>query len=160
MTKEGLILVATAAALNAGLDPALVCSVCAHESSWNPDALRYEPAFFKRYVESMAGLSDDEKAFRATSIGLMQVMGQVAREQGYDAPSLGSLTNPLDGLTQGCRKLKKCINLETHEHGTYMGDMAAALLRYNGGGNANYPSLVLEHYKDYAYLNSIPSSGG
>ena len=157
MTKEDLQKIAVAAALNAGIDPALVCAVCATESSWNPDATRYEPAFYKRYIESMTGLSMTEKTDRATSFGLMQIMGQVAREQGFDEPDLrAGLLNPLNAVTQGCRKLKKCLSLETHEHGTYAEDVNAGLLRYNGGGDANYPALVMSHYNDYAYLNSIP----
>lgn len=154
MKKEDLQKIAVMVALNMGLDPALVCAVCAHESGWNPEAMRYEPAFYHRYIESMEGLSDEEMTLRATSIGLMQVMGQTAREQHFADASLTALWDPLKGITEGCRKLKKCLSLEAHEHGTYMSDVAAALLRYNGGGNAHYPTLVLEHYKDYAYLNS------
>lgn len=146
MTKEQLQTIAVGAALNAGLDPALVCSVCALESSWNPDAIRYEPAFFHRYISSMKGLSDEEMGFRASSIGLMQVMGQVAREQGFDG-DLKTLFEPLNNVTQGSRKLRRCLEKNGQ-------DVNAALLSYNGGGNANYPQLVLDHYKDYAYLNS------
>lgn len=152
MTREELQSVAVAAAFNHGLDPALVCSVCAHESSWNAEVVRYEPSFFHRYIESMKGLSDEEKQLRATSIGLFQVMGQVAREQGFDEPSLKGLFNPMVNAVHGCRKLRSCIQRESS-------DLNAALLRWNGGGNANYPSLVMKHYPDYAYLNAITRKG-
>lgn len=151
MTREELQAVAVAAALNHGIDPALACSVCAHESLWNPDALRYEPSFFHRYIESMKGLSDEEKQLRATSMGLFQVMGQVAREQGFDEPSLKGLFHPMSNSTHGCRKLRACLQREG-------GDVNAALLRWNGGGNANYPSLVMNFYPSYAYLNSARRS--
>lgn len=148
MTQPELQKIAVAAALNQGLDPALVCAVCAHESDgWQQYAVRYEPAFYTRYIESMKGLSQTEKTMRATSFSLMQVMGQVAREQGFDAKYLTELFDPLNAVTHGCRKLKKCLEREK-------GDVNAALLRYNGSGNPRYPELVMQHYAQYAYLNS------
>src|SRR3990167_3971339 len=148
MTIKDLRQIAIAAAHNHGLDPALVQAVCHHESdNWNPWAVRYEPAFYSRYIEKMVGLSQTEKTMRATSFGLMQVMGQVAREYGFDEKYLTELFDPLNAVTQGCKKLKKCLELEG-------GVASAALLRYNGSGNANYPDLVMVHFKDYAYLNS------
>ena len=71
MTLEQLEAVARAAAINAGIDPILVQAVCEHESSWNPWAVRYEPAFYVRYVEAMPGLTDTEKTMRATSLCAM-----------------------------------------------------------------------------------------
>lgn len=144
MTQTELQAIAVGAALNAGLDPALVCAVCARESSWNPDATRYEAGFFSRYIESMKGLSEEEKTNRATSYGLMQIMGQTAREQGFDGP-LESLKEPLNAVTQGCRKLKHCLALSG-------GNVEGALLHYNGGGEPKYPQLVMIHYSDYAHL--------
>ena len=152
-----------------GLDPDLVCAVVEQESAWNEWEFRYEPAFYATYIAPMLkGASpagpikvfdpscsiETEAAARAFSWGLMQILGQVAREQGFDEPDLrAGLLNPLNAVTQGCRKLKKCLSLETHEHGTYAEDVNAGLLRYNGGGDANYPALVMSHYGDYAYLN-------
>lgn len=148
MNRTELQTVAVSTALNYGLDPALVCSVIAHESDgWNQYAVRYEPGFYDRYISSMKNLSRTEMTMRATSFGLMQVMGQVAREQGFDGEYLTELFEPLNAVMHGCKKLKKCLEQEG-------GNVPAALLRYNGGGNANYPDLVMAHYKDYAYLNS------
>jgi soluble lytic murein transglycosylase-like protein len=146
MNKEDLQKIAVAAALNAGLDPALVCSICAHESEgWKQYAVRYEPAFYTRYISSMKGLTPTEMQLRATSFGLMQIMGQTAREQGFDGEFLTELFDPLNAVTQGCRKLKHCLELHNN-------DTTAALLSYNGGSNANYPQLVMIHYSDYAHL--------
>lgn len=148
MTKADLQKVAVAAALNMGLDPALICSICAHESDgWQQYAVRYEPAFYARYIEPMHGLTPTEATMRATSFGLTQIMGQVAREQGFDGKYLTELFDPLTNLQQGCQKFRRCLEREG-------GNVPAALLRYNGSGNANYSQLVLNHYKDYAYLNS------
>lgn len=152
MTKEELINTARLVALNMAMDPALVCSVCATESSWNPNATRYEPGFFRRYISSMKGLTEDEMGKRATSFGLLQIMGQVARELGFDGKDLIELLDPMTGLTYGCRKLKRCLEAEN-------GNVPAALLKYNGGGNAHYPDAVLSHYKDYAYLNATSRQG-
>jgi soluble lytic murein transglycosylase-like protein len=50
MPTDALISLARAAAAAHSLDPALVCAVCEQESSWDPFAIRYEPAFYDRYV--------------------------------------------------------------------------------------------------------------
>ncbi len=148
MTKQDLENIAVKVAIDKGIDPALVCAVCAHESGgWDQHAFRYEPAFYSRYIEKMAGLSETEKHLRASSMGLMQVMGQVAREFGFDEKNLATLLDPYNSIIWGCKKLKRCLD----KNG---GNTQAALLEYNGGGNANYPDLVAIHYKDYAYLNS------
>lgn len=86
MTRAELEALAVETALEFGIEPALVCAVITNESSWKTDATRFEPAFFNRYISHMTGLSDEEKKNRATSFGLMQIMGQVAREQGFDGP--------------------------------------------------------------------------
>lgn len=45
-----LVTLARKAAASQSLDPALVCAVVEQESNWNPWAMRYEPAFFSKYV--------------------------------------------------------------------------------------------------------------
>jgi soluble lytic murein transglycosylase-like protein len=137
ITRVNLEAVARSTALNMGINPALVLKICATESSWNPWAIRYEPGFYSRYIEKMTGLTDTEKTMRATSFGLMQVMGQVAREKGFDGKFLVELCDPLNGVTYGCKKLKECLDREK-------GDVRSALLRYNGGGDPHYPDRVFE----------------
>jgi len=64
------------------LDPSLVCAVVEQESAWNPWAIRYEPAFFSKFVASLYTnnkIAATEAYARGFSWGLMQVMGQVAR---------------------------------------------------------------------------------
>lgn len=97
-------------ALAHNLDPALVCAIVEQESSWNPYAMRYEPLFFAKYVAPLFTnnkISATEAYSRGFSWGLMQVMGQVAREAGFDAPSLASLCDPATALDMGCRVLLK-----------------------------------------------------
>lgn len=128
------------------LEPALVCAVIEQESAWNPWAVRYEPGFLLRYVAPLytAGkLSATEAYTRAMSWGLMQVMGQVAREFGFAAESLPELCHPATGVELGCRILAKRM-------ARARGDVAAALLAWNGGGNPDYPSEVLARLRNYS----------
>jgi soluble lytic murein transglycosylase-like protein len=128
------------------LDPALVCAVVEQESAWNPWALRYEPAFLSRYVAPLytAGkLTATEAYARSMSWGLMQVMGQVAREHGFDGDSLAELCDPVVGVDFGCRILAARLVRAR-------GDANAALLAWNGGANSNYSAEVLARARNYS----------
>ncbi len=134
---------AAATAHNYGLDPALIQSMCDHESGgWNTWAIRYEPAFYIKYIVPLPGLSETEKTARAFSYGLMQLMGQVAREFGFKGKYLTELCDPLTNLDYGCKKFKRCLDKAD-------GDVRVALLAYNGGGDPLYPAKVLKHYIQY-----------
>ena len=117
-----------------GVDPALGCAVAEHESSWNPWAVRYEPAFYMRYIEEMR-LPPTEAQGRAFSYGLMQIMGQTARELGFAGKYLSELFDPEQGILYGMKKLSLCVNKTS--------TVRDALLRYNGGGNSDYPDMVI-----------------
>ena len=117
-----------------GVDPALGCAVAEHESTWNTWAMRYEPAFYMRYIEPMR-LSPTEAQGRAFSYGLMQIMGQTAREMGFTGPYLTQLCDPETGILYGMKKLSLCVNKTS--------TVRDALLRYNGGGNPDYPDMVI-----------------
>ena len=155
----GLLALAHDAAQAHALWPELVCALIEQESSWNRWAVRYEPAFYKRYIEPQmaqpsgedsnhrarthrAPLSDTEARARAFSWGLMQVMGQVAREHGFSGYSLAELCDPATGLDVGCRVL--AAKLAAAE-----GNVVRALLLWNGGGNRNYPDAVLARTHRY-----------
>lgn len=129
-----------------GLEPALVCAVIEQESSWNTWAVRYEPGFLARYVAPLytAGkLSATEAYTRSMSWGLMQVMGQSAREAGFGEPSLAELCDPPIGLDYGCRILARHI-------ARAKGDVSAALLAWNGGATLNYAEIVLGRKRNYS----------
>lgn len=119
-----------------GLDPILVCALAAHESSWNPWACRFEPGFLSRYVHPANPSAPTTREITlATSFGLLQIMGEVAVEFGFPGRYLTELCDPDTGMDYGCRKLQKCFSIH--------GDVESSLLAYNGGGDPNYPAMVL-----------------
>jgi soluble lytic murein transglycosylase-like protein len=128
------------------LEPALVCAVIEQESAWNPWAVRYEPGFLSRYVAPLytAGkLSATEAYTRSMSWGLMQVMGQVAREFGFKESSLAELCDPTTGVEFGCRILAARL-------AKARGDAPAGLLAWNGGADLNYAAEVLARKRNYS----------
>lgn len=140
--QQEIIALARQIATARGLDDALVCAICEQESGWNPWAIRYEDGFYQHYVSPLTGLSDTERRSRAFSWGLMQIMGQTARELGFANTFLASLCEPATGLDYGCKKLKRCMDLKG-------GNVTAALLAYNGGSDAQYAAQVLERQPKY-----------
>lgn len=144
MAKTDLVELARSIAQEQGLDPALVCGIVEQESGWNPYAVRYEPGFYRRYLASRyPDGPGTEGTCRAISWGLMQVMGETAREAGFDASSLAALCDPATGLQIGCRVFKG--KLEKAK-----GDVVKALLRWNGGSNKQYAAEVLRRVSRYA----------
>jgi len=140
-----LVALARKAAAAQSLDAALVCAVVEQESGWNPWAMRYEPAFFAKYVANLYTnnkISVSEAYARGFSWGLMQVMGQVARETGFDAAFLSALCDPEQGLATGCKVLRRKFD-------AMAGDMARALLAWNGGANPAYAAQVLARRAHY-----------
>jgi soluble lytic murein transglycosylase-like protein len=133
------------------LDPALVCAVIEQESAWNPYAMRYEPHFFSKYVAPLYTnnkVSASEAYARGFSWGLMQVMGQVAREFGFDAPFLSALCDPEQGIAIGCKVLRRKFDSMACLPGQ-AGDTTRALLAWNGGGNPAYATQVLARRPHY-----------
>jgi soluble lytic murein transglycosylase-like protein len=133
--------VARAIALQHVLDPALVCAVIEQESTWDFHAIRYEPAFRARYVVPL-DLAPTEEIARSISWGLMQVMGQTAREHGYSGRFLSALCDPACGISIGCVVLASKIERAS-------GDIPRALELWNGGANPNYAPEVLARIASY-----------
>lgn len=139
------IVLARKAAAAQSLDAALVCAVVEQESGWNPWALRFEPAFFAKYVASLYTnykVSASEAYARGFSWGLMQVMGQVARETGFDGQFLSALCDPEQSLAIGCKVLRKKFDAAG-------GDCTRALQAWNGGANTEYAAQVLARRPRY-----------
>ena len=145
MEKQEIIAAAKLKASQHQLDPALVCAIIEQESNWNTWAIRYEPAFLAKYVSplyAVGTISATEAWTRSMSWGLMQVMGQVAREQGYRASFLSNLCDPWEGIEVGCQVF-------AHKLERAGGDVTKALLLWNGGGRPEYAGEVLARMVKY-----------
>ena len=136
MDDQSNIALAQQIAIGHGLDPVLVCAVVEQESSWNPWALRFEPVFEHRYIRPALPLAPTtEELCLAISWGLMQVMGQTAREHGFRGKFLNALCDPATGLSVGCAVLADKLKQTK-------GDSQEALLLWNGGCSIAYPGQV------------------
>lgn len=133
----------TVAAWAHALDPATLAGLVSQESQGDPWAVNVEPLY--RYLvgddpgehlsnPAIESLQDD-LALQKISWGLCQVMGGVAREQGF-AGWLTQLCDPAVGLETGARHLAAKIK-QAH------GDLHAGLQLYNGGGDPRYADKVL-----------------
>ena len=149
MTKDELVTLAKAKAVSHSLDPALFCALVETESGWYTHASRTEKGFKKRYIDPIKSVKrwgstsyETERENRATSFGLCQVMGQVAREMGFEGRSLGELCIPEIGLEFGARRLAKAMDRKG-------GNVSEALLNYNGGADKEYAARVLDKVKNY-----------
>src|SRR5260370_24765374 len=131
-----LITLAKKTAAVYSLDSSLVCAVIEQESGWNPWALRFEPLFERRYIHpALPSAPTTEELCLAISWGLMQVMGQTARESGFRGKFLNALCDPATGLSVGCAVLADKLKQTK-------GDSQEALLLWNGGCNSAYPGQV------------------
>lgn len=91
----------------------------------------------------LAGDRDQEWWGQQASWGLMQVMGAVAREYGFQEPYLPQLCEVRYGLEYGCTVLKARLRWAS-------GDVAKALAAYNAGqggwtNGRDYAVKVLRH---------------
>jgi soluble lytic murein transglycosylase-like protein len=146
MLKQYLITIASQKAEEYGLESSLVCAVIEQESNWNPWAMRFEPAFYAKYIVpslEVGHFGPTEANARATSWGLMQVMGLVAREYGFGGPYLSELCDPQIGIDIGCKYMSVL-------YGKTGNNTKDALLRWNGGGNIAYPDQVMARMPQYA----------
>ncbi len=140
-----LVAAARGAAGAEGIDAALVCAVVEQESGWNTWAMRYEPLFFAKYVASLYTnnkVGATEAYARGMSWGLMQVMGQTAREHGLSSPFLSTLCEPVTGLAVGCRILRHRLDASD-------GELRKALLSWNDKGNPDYADEVIARLARY-----------
>ncbi len=147
MGRLELIGLARQKAAKYSLDGDLVCAMVEQESGWNPWAIRFEPGFLKKYIapiEAQQKMDLTEAYARSFSWGLMQIMGEDAREDGF-AGWLPELCDPDAGLEWGCRRFARMVQ----RVGTVPDAQATALLHWNGGADPNYPGQVLARLPAY-----------
>ena len=143
------------AAKKYSLDVQLFASLIIQESSLNQYAYKYEDAFYRNHLhyltkERMLGRvptipnMDSEKHFRAVSWGYTQILGETARELGFEGQFLTELLNPVVNIEYGAKYFSICLK----KHG---GDRVKSLLAYNGGGDLTYPDKVIARLANKEY---------
>lgn len=119
------------------LPAALIAGVIQQESVWEPWAERTEPAYLRKPSIRRAARTwsadhngipsyQTELGDRSRSMGLMQPMGELAREQGFADRYLSALFVPANSIDQGAKLLKKLLV-------KYHNDTLAAISAYNQG---------------------------
>lgn len=107
------------------VDPDLLEAVVMIESSGNPHAVRYEPAFFDRYIRGKAEWAKWQPRRVASSYGLAQLMFPTAREIGFRGEP-EELFVPSVNLYYAGKLLSRLLHWAK-------GNEAMALAGYNGG---------------------------
>ena len=115
--------------------------------SWNrnPRGTLTPSATSRDFAHAMlhrSNLPPTEEIARSISWGLMQVMGQVAREHGFQRPFLSALCDSSAGLTFGCIVLAAKLAAAG-------GNVPRGLALWNGGGNPDYAAQVLARVPRY-----------
>jgi hypothetical protein len=163
----------TAAALKYGLDPDHVAAHCFVESSFDPEARRYEAKFQRKYIDRLPKYEKLDPGIRfylAMSMGLLQVMGATANEDGLPLEFLRDLFKPAVGLEYGCKQLSQLCrryhylpNLEPlfSAGPSALTDVISAYnagtaRRGNKGGypNQGYVNKVFKKYKEFKRLKA------
>lgn len=137
------------AAMAAKVPAVLLEAQVVQESGGDPYAVRYEKAYFLRYLKGNVTSKTwvPYAALGALSLGLMQLMVETAYEQGFQGRP-ESLFDPLVNVQLGARKMRV---LWDWAGGTDK-DYPKALAAYNEGtGNA----LAGPPFADQQYVDSI-----
>ena len=88
-----------------GLNPRLVEAFVFVESSDQAQAIRFEPHIYDLLATKFPHTSPTERMQQATSWGLMQMMGMVARERNYHGTCVALCVDPELALTLGMKQL-------------------------------------------------------
>lgn len=140
------------------IDPRYFACIIWQESRGNPYAYRFEPFFLKKYIadrprKEIGGYwpetisEDSERVARSTSWGLVQIMGQVARERGFSGECLTELIVPKINLEYGAKHFRICLDKagKVQAPNRYF----YALTRWNG--SEEYAKEVQEHIRNGRY---------
>ena len=134
------------------LDPDLIEAMVHVESRGRFDAYRYEPGFWRRYLQDhprYKGLKPEEVS---ASYGLMQIMYSTAVDQGYQGTPWG-LFDPRESLYWGSAYLAKQIQWARRMGPNAPSEVqiASALAAYNGGRTGNLPDDEPDRNAAYAH---------
>ena len=128
------------------VDPNVINAIIIVESSGNPYAVRFEPSFLK-WLRRRITLTkktptlETEYYLRSTSFGLGQIMGQTARELGFNGLYLTELCDPEINIKYLCKYFAKLLN-------RYRGEVLWAISAYNAGSakQTSAGEFVNQHY--------------
>ena len=143
----------------------LIAAVIQEESRFDQWATRAEPLYYKnrkvrraamRWIRAHPGGPNQftELADRSRSYGLMQIMGETAREQGFASPFLAALYIPDNAIAHGATLIKRLL-------ARYKNDTLSAISAYNQGSakkrrgvfaNARYVYRVTIAWRSYELL--------
>jgi len=139
------------------LPASLLAAFIQEESQFDPFAIRTEPHYLKKrkviaeartWSRKHRGVPtfQTELFLRASSMGLMQPLGQVAREQGFKQRFLSALIEPYHSLDEGAKHLREKII-------KYRGDTLSAISAYNQGNNRKQGGVFVN--ARYVYRVSV-----
>ena len=138
---------------NYNLDYKIVYGLCITESGLNQFAVRYEPGY--RYIEDVLshkprGCSTfTERFLQKCSIGVMQVMGGVYRQYGFDG-WLSSIFADIDTqLEYGCKHLRNKIQKYGLEKGILAYNSGTPIKRNGKYVNQGYFDRVIKHSMEF-----------
>lgn len=133
------------------VDPVLVQAIVCQESGGDNTAIRFEFGFYenpvvrkeaKQFSKDHGGIPtyETELVARSLSYGLMQIMGQVAREVGLESKFLTILIDAQENLHWGMTLLQRRIS-----HSKFNNDTSWIIKSWNAGMGCRRP-LVDDPY--------------
>lgn len=133
------------------LNPNMIAALILTESTGKTCAMRFEPGWrwfaptvdIKTFAENIGCSFETEKNGQATSWGLLQVMGTVAREHGFRG-WFSELCQPEVGIRYGALHFKKMFKRE--------GTLEAAVSSYNAGSVKMTPRGM---FKNQRYVDKV-----
>jgi soluble lytic murein transglycosylase-like protein len=125
------------------LDPDVIEALVLVESSGHADAFRYEPDFWRRYMQGKPQWEHAIPRRVSSSYGLMQCLYVVAWELGFRGEP-EELFVPKINLAYGCLKFAQLMDWAGD-------DTERALAAYNGGKRAN----VTRPFRNATYAAAV-----
>lgn len=144
MTRQELIDLVRSTATAEKIDADLFLAICTVESSLDPLAVRFEPAwryhYHPREFASRLNISPEtETNLQACSYGLAQVMGSVMRERGYSENLVKCFLDPSIPLVYAARHLRGFL--------IRYGTEPEAISAYNQGNARKTPGGLFQNQR-------------
>ena len=120
----------------------LLKALAIRESALRPDAYRYEPKFWEKYLKDNPEWEGEDPALVSASWGLCQLMYVVAVELGFKKGRTGEeLCDPVVNIELAAKKLRLILDTlykyKIPDKNFMLLPIEICLARYNGGGGNN-----------------------